>query len=84
MRRSFVLYATLVFFALVLAFSSLSTSRTVGAVQQPDPCVKCQGRCQKEYDKCLAKFPVEQQQQCHDGFNSCIVDCFATVCEQKK
>jgi hypothetical protein len=82
MRRSFVLCAAMVVFMLALTFSSLSTSRTVRAVQQPDPCVKCQGRCQREYDKCLDKHPVEEQQQCHDGFNLCIVDCFATVCEQ--
>jgi hypothetical protein len=82
MRRSFVLCAALVFFVLAFTFTSLSTSRTVRAFQQPDPCVRCQGKCQKEYDKCLSRFPVEEQQQCHDGFNSCIVDCFATVCEQ--
>lgn len=82
MRRSFVFWATLIFFALALTFSSPSTSRTVRAVQQIDPCVKCQSRCQREYDKCLDKYPVEEQQQCHDGFNSCIVVCYATVCEQ--
>ena len=82
MRRSFVLCATLVFFVLALMFSSHSPSRTVRAFQQPDPCVKCHGKCQKEYDRCLRMHPVEEQQQCHDGFNSCIVVCFATVCEQ--
>ena len=82
MRRSFVLSATLVFFALMLTFSTPPSIGTVKAVQQPDPCARCQGKCQKEYDRCLAKFPVEEQQQCHDGFNSCIVNCFATVCEQ--
>jgi len=82
MRRLSVFCATLVFFVLALTLSSLSPSRTVRAVQQPDPCVKCQGRCQREYDKCLSKHPVEEQQQCHDGFNSCIVVCYATVCEQ--
>ena len=82
MRRSFVFWATLIFFSLALTFSSPSTSRTVRAVQQPDPCVKCQSKCQREYDRCLNKYPVEEQQQCHDGFNSCIVVCYATVCEQ--
>jgi len=82
MRRTLVLCAALVVFVLALAFSSLSTGRAVRAYQQPDPCVRCQSRCQREYDKCLNKYPVEQQQQCHDGFNSCIVDCYATVCEQ--
>jgi hypothetical protein len=80
MRRSFVLCAVLVF-VLALTFSSLSTTRTARAVPPPDPCAKCQGKCQREYDRCLSRYPVEQQ-QCHDGFNSCIVDCFATVCEQ--
>jgi hypothetical protein len=81
MRRSFVLCA-LVVSMLTLTFPSVSTNRTVRAVQPPDPCVRCQGKCQKEYDRCLARYPVEEQQQCHDGFNSCIVDCYATVCEQ--
>jgi hypothetical protein len=81
MRRSLVLCVALVFFVLALAFSSLSITRTASAVP-PDPCVKCQGKCQKEYDKCLNRFPVAEQQQCHDGFNSCIVVCYATVCEQ--
>ena len=81
MKRLFVLCAALVLFVMALAFSSLPITRTAKAVP-PDPCVKCQGRCQKEYDRCLNRFPVEEQQQCHDGFNSCIVDCYATVCEQ--
>ena len=80
MKRTIAAVAALVF-TLALALSSPHTTRKVKA-QAPDPCVKCQGRCQKEYDRCLNKFPVEQQQQCHDGFNSCIVNCFATVCEQ--
>lgn len=83
MRRSFVLCAAvLVFFVLALTFTSLSPSRTVKAFKPSDQCTKCQGKCQKEYDKCLNRHPVEEQQQCHDGFNSCIVDCYATVCEQ--
>ena len=83
MRRSLVTCAALVvFFVLALTFISFSTTRTVRAVQPPDPCVKCQGKCQKQYDKCLNSHPVEEQQQCHDGFNSCIVVCYATVCEQ--
>lgn len=81
MRRTFAAAAAALVFALALAPSSPHTTRKVEA-QAPDPCVKCQSRCQKEYDKCLNRFPVEQQQQCHDGFNSCIVDCYATVCEQ--
>ncbi len=80
MKRTIAAVAALVF-TLALALSSPHTTRKAAA-QAPDPCVRCQGRCQKEYDRCLNKFPVEQQQQCHDGFNSCIVDCFATVCEQ--
>lgn len=82
MRRSLVLYATLLLFALAIAFSTLSFSRTAQAVPPPDPCVKCQGKCQREYDRCLDRHPIEEQQQCHDNFNLCIVDCFATVCEQ--
>ncbi|MBV9957278.1 MAG: hypothetical protein JO360_02615 [Acidobacteria bacterium] len=82
MRRSSVFSAALVLFVLALTFSSLFMTRTVQAVPPPDPCVKCQGKCQREYDRCLSHHPVEEQQQCHDGFNSCIVDCFATVCEQ--
>lgn len=81
MRRKLALCATMIFFALALTFTSLSPSHTTKAVP-PDPCVKCQGKCQREYDRCLARFPIEEQQQCHDGFNSCIVDCYATVCEQ--
>lgn len=80
--RRFVLCAALVFFMLTLAFSSPPTTNTARAIQSPDPCVRCQGRCQKRYDRCLAQTPMEEQQQCHDGFNSCIVDCYATVCEQ--
>lgn len=79
LRRIFALAALV--FALALALSPPHVLRGAGA-QAPDPCVKCQGRCQREYDKCLNRFPVEEQQQCHDGFNSCIVDCYATVCEQ--
>ena len=80
MRRSLVLCATLIFLVLAPIFTSLSTSTTKAV--PPDPCVRCQGKCQRDYDRCLARFPVEEQQQCHDGFNSCISDCFATVCEQ--
>ena len=79
MKRILVLAALV--FALALALSPPRVLHGVKA-DPPDPCVKCQGRCQKEYDRCLNRFPVEEQQQCHDGFNSCIVDCYATVCEQ--
>lgn len=80
MKRTFAAAAALAF-ALALALSAPHTTRKAKA-QSPDPCVRCQSKCQKQYDRCLNKFPVEEQQQCHDGFNSCIVDCFATVCEQ--
>lgn len=79
MKRSLILTATLVLFVLALAFSSPFPSAAVKA-QPPDPCVKCQEKVQRDFEKCEAKYGVSQF--CYDEFNNGIIACYATVCEQ--
>jgi hypothetical protein len=78
-KRSLVLTATLFLFVLALVFSSPYSSRTVKA-DQPDPCLKCLAKVQRDFEHCEAKYGVGQF--CYDQFNNGIVACYATVCEQ--
>lgn len=80
MKRSFVLAAASLLFALALTFSSPYNSRAVNAAP-PDPCVKCLGKVQKNFEKCEAQHGGPAQ-ECYDQFNADIVVCYATVCEQ--
>ncbi|HEX6625784.1 MAG TPA: hypothetical protein VF064_18855 [Pyrinomonadaceae bacterium] len=78
MRRTFAAAAAAVLFALALVLPSPHAVRTVRA-DPPDPCTKCLGKVQHEYEKCQARFgPVLM---CDEEFNQGIVNCFATVCE---
>lgn len=80
MKRSFVLAAMLFLFTLTLVFSSPSGSRAVKA-SPPDPCTKCLGKVQREFERCEARSGGPTQ-ECYDLFNAGIVECYATVCEQ--
>jgi hypothetical protein len=78
-KRSLTFTATLVLFVLALVFSSPYSARTVKA-DQPDPCVKCQAKVQRDFEHCEARYGVSQF--CYDQFNQGIINCYATVCEQ--
>ena len=78
-KRSVMFSVTLVLFVLALVFSSPFSARTVKA-DQPDPCVKCQEKVQRDFEHCEAKYGVSQF--CYDQFNNGIIVCYATVCEQ--
>jgi hypothetical protein len=71
--------ATLVLFVLALVFSSPYSARTVKA-DQPDPCVKCLQKLERDFEHCEAKYGVGQY--CYDLLNNGIIECYATVCEQ--
>jgi hypothetical protein len=77
MRRSRILTKTLVIFVMTLVFFSLSNSNTVKA---DDPCVTCLMWVQAHFEACEAVHGPSQF--CYDQFNSDIVYCYATVCEQ--
>jgi hypothetical protein len=79
MKRSLSLTPMLALFVLALVFSSPYSATTVKA-QPPDPCVKCQEKVQRDFEKCEAKYGVSQF--CYDEFNNGIIACYATVCEQ--
>jgi hypothetical protein len=82
MRKTFAcLTLALIFCAVALLLSAPYAGRTAHAAQQPDPCVKCQGKVQQNLDKCIAK-SGEFTQACADEYNQGIVHCYATVCEQ--
>jgi hypothetical protein len=79
MRKTFVcLTLAVIFCALALLLST-----PYAAAQQPDPCVKCLRKVEHRFEKCETQHGGPAQ-ECYDGFNQDIVDCYATVCEQKK
>jgi hypothetical protein len=78
-KRPLLFTITLVLFVLALVFSSPFSAGTVKA-DQPDPCVKCQEKVQRDFEHCEAKYGVSQF--CYDQFNNGIIACYATVCEQ--
>ena len=78
-KRPLLFTVTLVLFVLALVFSSPFSARTVKA-DQPDPCVKCQAKVQRDFEHCEARYGVSQF--CYDQFNNGIIACYATVCEQ--
>jgi hypothetical protein len=80
MKRSFILAAVFFLSTLAVLFSSPSSSRVVKA-SPPDPCTKCVAKVQRDFEKCEARAGGPTQ-ECYDGFNQGIVDCYATVCEQ--
>lgn len=81
MRRTFTYFsAALVFFVLMMCLSTPYTIRTVKA-DPTDPCLKCLGKLQKEYEKCEAKYGGPNI-VCDEQFNQGIIECYATVCEQ--
>ena len=76
MRRSFVLSAALVFFALALLFSPSKTTRTVKAASAPpDLCTSCFIANERLYEFCLAN--GGSPQFCGDQFNRGVVFCFS-------
>ena len=77
MKRSFALTATFILFVLTLILSTPYSTQAV----PPDKCVKCMGKVQKDYERCVAEFG-ETSLICADVFNNGIIECFATVCEQ--
>ncbi|MDQ1558132.1 MAG: hypothetical protein QOD32_1192 [Pyrinomonadaceae bacterium] len=80
MRKTFVcLTLAVIFCALALL---LSTPHA--AAQQPDPCVKCLHKVEQRLNKCIEKSGGVFTEECGNEFNQNIVDCYATVCEQKK
>ena len=79
-KRSLLFTITLVLFVFALVFSSPFSARTVKA-DQPDPCVKCLEKLQRETDRCYARYG-ETSLICADVFNNGIIECYATVCEQ--
>ena len=87
MRKTFACLALAVIFcALALLLSTPYAGRTAHAAQQqqqqPDPCVKCLRKVEQRLDKCIEKSGGVFTQECSDGFNLDIVECYATVCEQ--
>jgi hypothetical protein len=66
----------------MLTMSLSYTSRTAKAADIHERCINCQVKTQQKYDACLAKYPVEEQQRCHDDFNSGISHCYKNFCEQ--
>jgi hypothetical protein len=82
MRRPLVyFYSALTICALLLTLFLTYTTPTANAVEQPDPCVKCQAKVQKRLEQCEAKSGGPTL-ECYDEFNLGIVECYATVCEQ--
>ncbi len=77
MRKTFVSLTLAIAFCLL----ALVLSTPLAAGQQPDPCVKCQGKVQQRLEKCEAKSGGPTL-ACYDEYNQGIVDCYATVCEQ--
>ena len=78
MRRRFTYVSVaLISCLLALVFSSPFISRTVKA---EDPCVECLQWVQSRFEACEAVSGPSQF--CYDQFNSDIVHCYATVCEQ--
>jgi len=83
MRRPFNYFlAAVAFCVLVLALSLSFNTPTARAGDINERCNECQRKAGESYDACLAKYPVEQQQRCHDGFNSDISHCYKNFCEQ--
>lgn len=78
MKRTLALAALLS----LLALASPAPYGTREAVAtQPDKCVKCQAKAGEDLEKCEARNGGPSQ-FCYDQFNSDIVVCYATVCEQ--
>lgn len=83
MRRPFTYFIAAVAFCVLMLTLSLSLGTpTAKAGDIHERCLNCQVKAQRQYDACLAKYPVEEQQKCHDGFNSDISHCFKNFCEQ--
>ena len=86
MRKTLTcLTLAVIFCALALLLSAPPyAGRTAHAAQQqqPDPCVRCLRKVEQRLDKCIEKSGGVFTQECSDGFNLDIVECYATVCEQ--
>ncbi len=81
MRRRFSYFsAALISCVLALVFSSPFISRTVKAFPKMDACDECLQWVQSRFEACEAVSGPSQF--CYDQFNSDIVHCYATVCEQ--
>jgi hypothetical protein len=83
MRRPFDFFLAAAAFCVLLLTLSLSYAPpTAKAADLQERCNHCLMKTQAKYDACLAKYPVEEQQRCHDEFNSDISHCHRNFCEQ--
>lgn len=84
MRRPLAYFIAAVAFCVLMLTLSLSYStRTARAGDIHERCNECIRKLVEQYDACLAKYPnPEEQQRCHDGFNSDVSHCYKNFCEQ--
>ncbi|HLL76707.1 MAG TPA: hypothetical protein VK421_15745 [Pyrinomonadaceae bacterium] len=82
MKRSLALAAALVFSVLALVLPPPFVTRTARADDlKKDKCLTCLRKVQRDYEKCEERYGGPNN-VCDDQFNSDIVACYATVCEQ--
>ena len=83
MRRPYAYFlAAVAFCVFMLALSLSFNTPTAKAGDIHERCLDCSVKNFERYEACLAKYPVEEQQRCHDDYNEGVVHCFKNFCEQ--